>query len=138
MVMRGAELSNTPEAYDLVIQLFPGTPEADRAQAEATRLREALARRMAEPELEGRDLVQQIQTQLLRLGCSSAEPSGTFDSVTIQGLRASSLHSDDRFYWHRPTMAALRALRKLHAGCAIRQTAAVQKCLRINNEDFCY
>ena len=65
--------------------------------------------------------------------------SGACDAATIQGLRRASLLTDDRYLWHRPTMAALRALKKVDArdGCQTLKIAAAPRCLRVNNEDFC-
>ena len=110
--------------------LFPGTAEAREAQETAAKLREAL--RSTAPAL------QQIQGQLTRLACTSVT-SGAFDAATIQGLRRASLLTDDRYLWHRPTMAALRALKKVDArdGCQTLKIAAAPRCLRVNNEDFC-
>jgi uncharacterized caspase-like protein len=41
LVLARARSLKTPEAYDLVASLFPGTPEAEQARAAASRLREA-------------------------------------------------------------------------------------------------
>ena len=138
-VLARARQARTPEAYDLVAQLFPNTPEAEDARAAASRLREAVVLDSAGPTYEGRELVQLIQEQLLRLDCMAAERSGVFDNSTIQGLRRATLLSDERYLWYRPTMAALRALRKIDArdGCGRQKTVAAPRCLRINKEDFC-
>ena len=138
LVLGRARQNRTPEAYDLVASLFPGTTEASEAQAQAAKLREVFALDSAGPTFEGRELVQQIQTQLARLACADAK-SGNFDAATIQGLRRASLLTDDRYLWHRPTMAALRALRKVDTreGCATLKIATAPRCLRINGEDFC-
>jgi len=138
-VLERARSVNTPEAYDLVVSLFPGTAEAEIARAEAARLREVFALDSAGPTLEGRVLIQNIQQQLTRLGCAQGLPDGVFDGATVQGLREASLLTDDRYLWYRPTMAALRALRKVDSkeGCAAHQLAAAPRCLRINDEDFC-
>jgi hypothetical protein len=138
-VLERAKQVNAPEAYDLVVSLFPGTGEADIARAEAARLREVFALDSAGPTLEGRLLIQKIQEQLTRLACAQGLSDGAFDSATVQGLRQASLLTDDRYLWYRPTMAALRALRKVDTkeGCAAHQLAAGPRCLRINDEDFC-
>jgi hypothetical protein len=83
--------------------------------------------------------VARIQEQLLRLDCMSGERSGVFEAATIGGLRRASLLSDERFLWYRPTMAALRALRKIdvHDGCDRQKLVAAPRCLTVNNEDFC-
>jgi len=93
----------------------------------------------AGPTYEGRELVQLIQAQLARLDCFTGEQSGAFDAATIQGLRRASQLSDEHFLWYRPTMAALRALKKVDGsdGCGRQKTVAAPRCLRVNNEDFC-
>ena len=138
-VLARARQTRMPEAYDLVASLFPDTPEADEARAAAARLREAIVLDSAGPTYEGRELVQLIQEQLARLDCRAGERSGVFETSTIQGLRRASLLTDERYLWYRPTMAALRALRKIDAneGCGWQKTIAVPRCLRINNEDYC-
>ena len=62
-----------------------------------------------------------------------------FEAPTIQGLRRASLLSDERYLWYRPTMAALRALKKIAAsdGCGRQKLVASPRCLRINGEDYC-
>jgi uncharacterized caspase-like protein len=139
LVLDRARQTRTAEAYDLVAALFPDTPEADEARGAASRLREITVLDSAGPTYEGRELVQLIQAQLARLDCFAAEPGGVFDAATIQGLRRASVLSDERFLWYRPTMAALRALRKVDSqdGCSRQKTVAAPRCLRVNNEDFC-
>ncbi|WP_247561181.1 caspase family protein [Bradyrhizobium sp. 138] len=139
LVLDRARQTRAPEAYDLVASLFPDTPEADEARGAASRLREITVLDSAGPTYEGRELVQLIQAQLARLDCFAGEQVGMFDAATIQGLRRASLLSDERFLWYRPTMAALRALKKVdsHDGCARQRTVAAPRCLRVNNEDFC-
>jgi Caspase domain len=139
LVLARAREVRTPQAYDLVASLFPDTPEAEEARTAAARLREAIVLDSAGPTYEGRELVQQIQAQLIRLGCIAGEASGGFDAATIQGLRRASLLSDERYLWYRPTMAALRALKKIDAanGCAREKIVAAPRCLRVNTEDFC-
>src|SRR2546421_1690836 len=78
LVLARAKKTQTPEAYDLVASLFPDTLEADEARAAASRLREATVLDSAGPTYEGRELVQQIQEQLLRLDCMTGERSGSF------------------------------------------------------------
>ncbi|WP_271586745.1 caspase family protein [Bradyrhizobium sp. CCBAU 53415] len=139
LVLDRARRTRTPEAYDLVAALFPDTPEADEAQAAASRLREITVLDSAGPTYEGHELVLLIQAQLARLECLGGEQAGVFDAATIQGLRRASQLSDEHFLWYRPTMAALRALKKVDSqdGCSRRRTLAVPRCLRVNNEDFC-
>ena len=139
LVLARAKKTQTPEAYDLVASLFPDTLEADEARAAASRLREATVLDSAGPTYEGRELVQQIQEQLLRLDCMTGERSGSFEAVTIQGLRRASQLTDERYLWYRPTMAALRALKKIDAGdgCGRQKQIAAPRCLRINGEDYC-
>nr|GAJ32633.1 hypothetical protein BDOA9_0118270 [Bradyrhizobium sp. DOA9] len=139
LVLDRARQTRTPEAYDLVAALFPDTPEADEARAAASRLREITVLDSAGPTYEGRELVQLIQEQLVRLDCFGGEQGGIFDAATIRGLRRASQLSDEHFLWYRPTMAALRALKKVDGkdGCAGRKTVAAPRCLRVNNEDFC-
>lgn len=139
LVLARAKKTQTPEAFDLVASLFPDTPEAEEARAAAVRLREAVVLDSAGPTYEGRELVQRIQEQLLRLNCMTGERSGVFETSTVQGLRRASLLSDERYLWYRPTMAALRALKKIDAGegCGRQKAVAAPRCLRINNEDFC-
>jgi uncharacterized caspase-like protein len=139
IVLDRARQTRTPEAYDLVAALFPNSPEADEARGAASRLREITVLDSAGPTYEGRELVQLIQAQLARLDCFSGEQSGAFEAATIQGLRRASLLSDEHFLWYRPTMSALRALKKVDGndGCARQKTVAAPRCLRVNNEDFC-
>src|SRR5262245_43816624 len=139
LVLTRAKQTKTPEAYDLVASLFPDTPEAEEARAAAIRLREFTVLDSAGPSYEGRELVQMIQEQLLRLACMQGERDGAFDVPTIQGLRRASLLSDERYLWYRPTMAALRALKKIASsdGCGRQQLIASPRCLRINGEDYC-
>jgi uncharacterized caspase-like protein len=139
LVLARAREVRTPQAYDLVASLFPDTPEAEEARTAAARLREAIVLDSAGPTYEGRELVKEIQAQLVRLGCIAGEASGGFDTATIQGLRRASLLSDERYLWYRPTMAALRALKKIDAanGCAREKIVAAPRCLRVNTEDFC-
>ncbi len=139
LVLSRAKRAQTAEAYDLVPALFPDTPEADEARAAAIRLREVTVLDSAGPSYEGRELVQMIQEQLLRLGCMQGERNGAFEPPTIQGLRRASLLSDERYLWYRPTMAALRALKKIASsdGCSRQQLVASPRCLRINGEDYC-
>jgi len=139
LVLSRAKQAQTPEAYDLVAALFPDTPEAEEARAAAIRLREVTVLDSAGPTYEGRELVQMIQEQLLRLGCMQGERNGAFEAPTIQGLRRASLLSDERYLWYRPTMAALRALKKITSsdGCGRQQLVASPRCLRINGEDYC-
>ena len=68
-VLARARQVQTAEAYDLVASLFPDTPEATEARAAAVRLREMTVLDSAGPTYEGRELVQMIQEQLLRLDC---------------------------------------------------------------------
>ena len=139
LVLARARQTRTPEAYDLVASLFPDTVEADEARAAAVKLREAIVLDSAGPTHEGRELVQLIQEQLQRLDCMTGQRSGTLEPATIQGLRRASLLSDERYLWYRPTMAALRALRKIDTreGCGGHMAIAAPRCQRINNEDFC-
>ena len=139
IVMERARHAPTPEAFDLVAALFPGTPQAQNAQDAASKLREKTVLDSAGPAYEGRELVQQLQQQLARLDCTNVAPNGEFDPTTVQALRRATLLTDDRFLWHRPTMAAIRALRKVDArdGCPVHKLAAVKTCIRIGNEDFC-
>ncbi|WP_249140264.1 caspase family protein [Bradyrhizobium manausense] len=139
LVLSRARQTQTPEAYDLVAALFPDAPEAEEARAAASRLREVTVLDSAGPTYEGRELVQFIQAQLTRLDCFRGDQSGVFDVGTIDGLRRASVLTDERFLWYRPTMAALRALKKVDAGegCGRHKIVAVPRCLRINNEDFC-
>ncbi|WP_244541631.1 caspase family protein [Afipia sp. GAS231] len=138
-VLARAKQTQTPEAYDLVASLFPDTPEAEEARAAASRLREVTVLDSAGPAYEGRELVQAIQDQLLRLDCMTGERSGAFETTTIQGLRRASQLTDERYLWYRPTMAALRALKKIDAkeGCGRQKQIAAPRCLRINDEDYC-
>lgn len=139
LVLARARQAQTPAAYDLVASLFPGAPEAEEARAAAIRLREVTVLDSAGPTYEGRELVQMIQDQLLRLGCMQGERNGAFEPPTIQGLRRASLLSDETYLWYRPTMAALRALKKIASsdGCGRQNLVASPGCLRINGEDYC-
>jgi hypothetical protein len=139
LVLQRARQTRTPEAYDLVSALFPDAPEADEARTAASRLREITVLDSAGPTSEGRELVQLIQAELARLDCFAAEQGGVFDVATIQGLRRASLLSDEHYLWYRPTMAALRALKKIDGrdGCRTQKMVAAPRCLRVNNEDFC-
>jgi hypothetical protein len=139
LVLARAREAKAPEAYDLVASLFPDTPEAEEARGAASRLREAIVLNSAGPTFEGRELVQLIQDQLKRLDCMSAERSGAFDAPTIEGLRRATLRTDERYLWYRPTMAALRALKKIDTGdgCGRQKLVEAPACLRVNNEDFC-
>jgi len=139
LVLQRARDVRTPEAYDLVASLFPGTPEAEEARAAAARLREQVVLDSAGPTFEGHELVQHIQEQLTRLDCRSGEDSGAFDPSTVEGLRRASLLTDEHYLWYRPTMAALRALKKIATGdgCARQRLVAAPRCLHVNNEDFC-
>nr|WP_246754230.1 caspase family protein [Bradyrhizobium diazoefficiens] len=139
LVLERARQTRTPEAYDLVAALFPDAPEADEARAAASGLREITVLDSAGPTYEGRELVQLIQAELTRLDCFAGEQGGAFDAATIQGLRRASLLSDEHYLWHRPTMAALRALKKIDGpdGCSRQKTVAAPRCLRVNNEDLC-
>ena len=69
----------------------------------------------------------------------AGETSSAFDSPTIGGLRRASRLSDEHYLWYRPTMAALRALKKIDAadGCARERIVAAPRCLRVNSENFC-
>jgi len=139
LVLARAAEAQTPQAYDLVATLFPDTPEAEQARAAASRLREKIVLDSAGPTYEGRELVQRIQEQLIRLDCMSGEGSGAFDAATIEGLRRATQLSDERYLWYRPTMAALRALKRIEAGdgCTRERLVAAPRCLHVNNEDFC-
>ena len=139
LVLARAKQAQTAEAYDLVASLFPESIEAEDARAAAIRLREAVVLDSAGPTYDGRELVQRIQEQLIRLDCMAGAGSGIFDPATITGLRRASLLSDERYLWYRPTMAALRALKKIDAndGCGRQKVVAAPRCLRVNNEDFC-
>ena len=138
-VLARARQVQTAQGYDLVASLFPNTPEATEARAAASRLREVTVLDSAGPTYEGRELVQMIQEQLLRLDCTTGERNGVFEPATIQGLRRASQLSDEHYLWYRPTMVALRALKKIDAkdGCARQKPIASPRCLRINEEDFC-
>lgn len=139
LVLSRARRAQTAEAYDLVTALFPDAPEAAEARAAAIRLREITVLDSAGPSYEGRELVQMIQEQLLRLGCMQGERNGVFEGQTLQGLRRASLLSDEHYLWYRPTMGALRALRKIATpdGCGRQQLMAAPRCIRINGEDYC-
>ena len=139
LVLARAKTAQTPEAFDLVASLFPDTPEAGEARAAASRLREATVLDSAGPTYEGRELVQMIQAQLVRLDCMTGERSGLFEAATVQGLRRASQLTDEHYLWYRPTMAALRALKKIDAGegCGKQKLIAAPRCLRINGEDYC-
>jgi hypothetical protein len=139
LVLARARRAQAPEAFDLVALLFPDTPEADEARVAASRLREVTVLDSAGPTYEGRELVQLIQEQLQRLDCMTGELNGVFEAATIQGLRRASLLTDERYLWYRPTMAALRALKKIGVvdGCGRQKRIAAPRCLRINGEDFC-
>jgi hypothetical protein len=54
-------------------------------------------------------------------------------------LRRASQLTDERYLWYRPTMAALRVLKKIAAneGRGWQKVIAAPRCLRINGEDFC-
>jgi hypothetical protein len=93
----------------------------------------------AGPTYEGRELVQAVQEQLLRRACMTSERNGAFETATIQGQRRASQLTGERYLWYRPTMAALRALKKIDAkeGCGRQKQIAAPRCLRINDEDFC-
>ena len=54
-------------------------------------------------------------------------------------LRRASQLTDERYLWYRPTMATLRALKKIAAndGCSRQKVVAAPRCLRLNGEDFC-
>ena len=82
--------------------------------------------------------MQQLQGQLTRLACATNLQNGAFDAATIQGLRRASLLTDDRYLWHRPTMAALRALKKIDArdGCPGLKIAAAPRCLASTTKIF--
>ena len=69
----------------------------------------------------------------------TGERSGAFETATVQGLRRASQLTDERYLWYRPTMAALRALKKIDVGegCGKQKLMAAPRCLRINGEDFC-
>jgi uncharacterized caspase-like protein len=138
-VLARAAKAGTPEAYDLVASLFPDTPEAAEARAAASRLREKIVLDSAGPTFEGKELVQLIQDQLVRLDCMAEDRSGTFDAPTIEGLRRATLLTDERYLWYRPTMAALRALKKIETGdgCLRQRLVAAPRCLHINDDDFC-
>lgn len=139
LVLARAKQAQTADAFDLVASLFPDTPEADEARATAGRLREAVVLDSAGPTYDGRELVQRIQQQLARLDCMAGEPNGAFEAATVEGLRRASRLTDERYLWYRPTMAALRALKKIdaHDGCGRQKIVAAPRCLRVNNEDFC-
>ncbi len=139
LVLARARQAQTPAAYDLVASLFPDTPEAEEARRAAIRLREITVLDSAGPTYEGHELVEMIQEQLLRLGCMQGERSGVFEASTVQGLRRASLLSDERYLWYRPTMAALRTLKKIATpdGCGRQHLMASPRCLRVNGEDYC-
>jgi uncharacterized caspase-like protein len=138
-VLARARQIRTAEAFDLVASLFPATPQADEAREAAVKLREAFALDSAGPTYQGRELIERLREQLVRLHCAPANAAAEFNASTVQALRRASLLSDDRFLWHRPTMAALRALQKVDAseGCQVRKLAEAPTCLRIGVEDFC-
>lgn len=138
-VLARARQVRTPDAFDLVASLFPDSPEAAEARTSASRLREAAVLDSAGPTFEGRELISRLQEELTRLTCLSAPPSGVFDGPTVGGLRRASLLTDQYYLWYRPTMGALRALKKIDAsnGCARQKVAASPRCTRMNNEDFC-
>ncbi|WP_315722556.1 MULTISPECIES: caspase family protein [unclassified Bradyrhizobium] len=138
-VLTRARKVRTPDAFDLVASLFPDSPEAAEARAAASRLREAAVLDSAGPTFEGRELISRLQDELARLACFGGQPSGMFDAPTVGGLRRASQLTDEHYLWYRPTMAALRALKKIDArdGCSRQKVAASPRCLRINNEDFC-
>jgi hypothetical protein len=138
-VMRRADESRSPEAFELVATLFPGTRYAAEAGVKAGSLRAEQAAAKAEPQLDGSELVRAIQTELLRVGCIDGQITGRFDPATIQGLRTFSNRSDARFYWHRPTMAALRALKKeaAEARCSNTPIVSQSKCMQVNGEAIC-
>lgn len=138
-VMQRAEETRNPETFDLVASLFPGTKYAPQATSKAATLRAEAAAAIAQPQLEGTELVRAIQSELLRVGCFQEPVSGRFDPATVQGLRAFSSQSDARLYWHRPTMGALRALKKETAEtrCGTAQAATRPKCMQVNDEAIC-
>ena len=138
-LMQRAEESDNAEAFDLVAMLFPGTSYATQSQAKAGALRARQAAAQEQPQLEGNDLVLAIQTELRRIGCLQKQLDGRFDVDTIQGLRTFSTQSDARFYWHRPTMAALRALKREVGAtkCTAARAVAATKCLNVNREAIC-
>lgn len=139
LVLARAKRTQTADAFDLVAALFPESAEADEARAAAIRLREAVVLDSAGPTYEGHELVTRIQEQLVRLDCLVGDQNGLFETATVQGLRRASLLTDERFLWYRPTMAALRALRKVDSkeGCSGQRIVAAPRCLRVNGEDFC-
>lgn len=92
---------------------------------------------LPEVELDGRGLVVAIQSELSRAGCQAGHPTGEFDQQTVAGLRTFALVSDHKFHWHRPTMAALRALRTAGSDACRTVGVAKSRCLRINGESFC-
>jgi Caspase domain len=91
----------------------------------------------AEVELDGRGLVVAIQSELVRIACRADPPSGTFDEPTAAGLRMFATTTDHRFHWHRPTMAALRALRSANSNSCRSTKLSDSRCLRVNGESFC-
>lgn len=92
---------------------------------------------LPEVELDGRGLVVALQSELNRIGCQTGSPSGEFDAQTVASLRTFALVSDHKFHWHRPTMAALRALRAAGANACRTAGLARSRCLRVNGESFC-
>uniref|UniRef100_Q07QQ7 Peptidase C14, caspase catalytic subunit p20 n=1 Tax=Rhodopseudomonas palustris (strain BisA53) TaxID=316055 RepID=Q07QQ7_RHOP5 len=139
LVLERARNAKSPEAFDLVTILFPRTPQAEEARLAASRLREASVLASSGPEYSGRELVFHLREQLMRLHCSDMAPGNEFDATTIRALRRATLLTDDRFLWHKPTMAALRALQKVNVsdGCNDRQLLGRSACLRVAGDALC-
>lgn len=139
LVLERARQARSPEAFELVTILFPGTPQAEEARLAASKLRESSVLASSGPDYSGRELVSHLREQLVRLRCSDLPPGNEFDAAMVRALRHATLLTDERFLWHKPTMAALRALQKVDVkdGCNDRAFLSRSVCLRVAGDELC-
>ncbi len=73
----------------------------------------------------GAGLVRAIHQQLTEIGCFKDKMSSRFGQSTAVALRLFASRTDDKFYLHRPNMAAYRALRRVGGVFVAAQLRAV-------------
>lgn len=139
LLLAYGEEMNFPEALELLVDLLPETPSVGRARLIAQRLRTRQIDVSMERPLYGVELIAKIQRELQRVGCEDVALTERFDASTVGALRAFAQLTDEKFYWHKPTMAALRALRHSQGGtgCAPQIKPEPAECLTIAGERLC-
>lgn len=133
-----AQRVNTWEAYNLVTEMHPKSKVAKLAIARMKKL--SKLGKVATKS--GTALVRAIQQELSEIQCLKGQVNGRFGRSTAVALRSFASRTDDKFYWHRASMAAYRALKRAGGSvlCVNEQSRSgnqARTCREFNGDKFC-